>query len=181
MGQGLGALGALTAYRGFPAMGLGGSGSERAFSRCRPVCFRTFSPAKGAGEDWSRARGSLSLKSRLSAESSEASRPSPWLGEGAGSRWKECPGGEPTAPLACSPHSASPGPPSGPWSEPADLSWMSHTAYPAGLGKLLPPETELRQPGVKVTPAVLSRGRSTAICGGCIFGAVSPSTLLPNP
>lgn len=84
-------------------------------------------------------------------------------------------------PLACSPRSASPGPPLGPWSEPGDLSWMSHTAYPAGLGKLLPPETELRQPGVKVTPAVLSRGRSTAICGRCIFGAVSPSTLLPNP
>lgn len=125
-------------------MGLGGFGLERAFSRCRLVCFRIFFLVKGAGEDWSRVRGSFSLKSRFFVESSEVLRFSSWFGEGVGSRWKECLGGELTVFFVCSFYLVFLGLFSGFWLEFADLSWMSYIVYFVGFGKFFFFEIELR-------------------------------------
>lgn len=65
--------------------------------------------------------------------------------------------------FACVPCSASLHLPSGPWWEPGDLTWMSHTANAPGLGNPPPPhppgDRDLHQLGVilaSVAPAWLS-------------------------
>lgn len=71
---------------------------------------------------------------------------------------------EAEASLACSLRSASPDMPAETRSEPGDLTWVSHTASPPGLGNPPPPrDRELHQPGVSLTPVVPACGRSTAV------------------
>lgn len=127
--------------------------------RRQPACFQTAQPARmdvglgvGGSSPWA-GRAGPPPEGRWTLHA-------PTCGLGSQSAGHQLEGSEESRGLfACVPCS----PPSGPWWEPGDLTWMSHTANAPGLGNPPPPhppgDRDLHQLGVilaSVAPAWLS-------------------------